>query len=295
MGVLAAKLILAPTFVVAASLAARRYGDRVGGLIGGLPVVAGPILLVFALSHGRAFAAEASAATLLGIASLCAFVVVYARLAASAHWGAILLSGWLAFIAMTAALSALSVSAGVALGCAVVAVGLALIALPRPQEAAVEKSAPPTWDLPLRALSALALVLALTALAGQLGSKLSGLLAPFPVIASVLAVFTHVLHGERDLVRIMRGFLTGLLAYSLFCFVLAESLPTLPIAASFALAVVTALVTQTVALALNQHRLRPSRPNQQHGGCAASTTGAASHCPTAPASASDTAEVAQPM
>jgi hypothetical protein len=294
MGVLAAKLVLAPTFVVAASLAARHYGARVGGLIGGLPVVAGPILLVFALSHGRAFAAEASAATLLGIASLCAFVVVYARLAAIAHWGAILLSGWLAFIAMTAALNALSVSAGVALGCAVVAVGLALIALPRPQGAAVEKSAPPTWDLPLRAVSALALVLALTALAGQLGSRLSGLLAPFPVIASVLAVFTHVLHGERDLVGIMRGFLAGLVAYSLFCFVLAESLPILPIAASFALAVATALVTQTVALALDQHRFRPSRrPNQQRVGCAAATTAVASDCPTAPAP--DTADVAQPM
>jgi hypothetical protein len=296
MGVLAAKLVLAPTFVVAASLAARRYGARVGGLIGGLPVVAGPILLVFALSHGRAFAAEASAATLLGIVSLCAFVVVYARLAAIAHWGAILLSGWLAFIAMTAALNALSVSAGVALGCAVMAVGLALIVLPRPQGTTLEKSAPPTWDLPLRALSALALVLALTALAGQLGSRLSGLLAPFPVIASVLAVFTHVLHGERDLVGIMRGFLAGLVAYSLFCFVLAESLPTLPIAASFALAVATALVAQTVAVALNQHRLRASRTDQERVGCPARTT-AASHCPTAPAPASpsDTAEVAQPM
>ena len=65
-----------------ASLAARRYGARIGGLVGGLPVVAGPILLVFALSHGRAFAADAAAGTLLGIVSLLAFIVVYARMAA---------------------------------------------------------------------------------------------------------------------------------------------------------------------------------------------------------------------
>jgi hypothetical protein len=56
--VLAAKILLAPTFVIAASLAARRYGARIGGLVGGLPVVAGPILLVFALDHGAAFAAS---------------------------------------------------------------------------------------------------------------------------------------------------------------------------------------------------------------------------------------------
>src|ERR1700719_3836701 len=56
---LAAKLLLAPSFVVGASLAARRFGPRVGGLIGGLPVVAGPILLAYALAHGRSFAAGA--------------------------------------------------------------------------------------------------------------------------------------------------------------------------------------------------------------------------------------------
>ena len=38
---LAVKLLLAPSFVVAASLVARRFGPRVGGLIAGLPLVAG--------------------------------------------------------------------------------------------------------------------------------------------------------------------------------------------------------------------------------------------------------------
>lgn len=284
MGVLAAKLVLAPAFVVAASLAARHYGARIGGLIGGLPVVAGPILLVFALSHGRAFASEAAGATLLGIVSLIAFVVLYARLAASAGWSASLLTGWLAFFAMTTVMNELSVSAGVALACVVAAIGVALLALPRPGQADVEASSPPAWDLPLRALSALALVLALTALAGQLGSKLSGLLAPFPVIASVLAVFTHVLHDERELVRIMRGFLAGLVAYALFCFVLAESLGTMPIATSFALAIATALATQTVALTLN--RRRPET---------AAVTASRYVAATAATAAADAAEATEPL
>ena len=49
--VLALKLILAPAFVVGASLTARRFGPRIGGLVGGLPVVGGPILLVLAIVH----------------------------------------------------------------------------------------------------------------------------------------------------------------------------------------------------------------------------------------------------
>ncbi|HEX3693437.1 MAG TPA: hypothetical protein VHU13_08845 [Solirubrobacteraceae bacterium] len=254
MGVLAAKLLLAPAFVIGASLAARRYGARIGGLVGGLPVVAGPILLVFALDHGRAFAAGASAATLLGIVSLIAFIVVYARLASGAHWLASLILGWGAFFAMTAALSGLAVSTPLALACVLVAIGVALLVVPRSRGQRLSEAIPPAWDLPLRGLSALALVLALTALAGQLGAKLSGLLAPFPVIASVLAVFTHALHGQEDLLRIMRGFVLGLVAYALFCFALAESLRSLSIAASFALALAVALLTQSLALALNWRR-----------------------------------------
>ena len=159
---------------------------------------------------------------------------------------------------MTAALSTTTVSAGLALAVVFVAIGVTLLILPQArhqQQSAVEL---PTWDLPLRALSALVLVLALTALAGQLGAKLSGLLAPFPVIASVLAVFTHAQYGEQDLLRIMRGFVLGLVAYALFCFVLAMSLEAVGIAESFLLATFAALATQAVALTVTWRRREPA-------------------------------------
>jgi hypothetical protein len=256
--VLAAKILLAPTFVMAASLAARRYGARIGGLVGGLPVVAGPILLVFALSHGRAFAAEAAAGTLLGIVSLLAFILVYSHLAGRASWAVSLVLGWAAFFAMTGALSAVTVGPDVALGVVLGGIALTLLMLPRAQGERLSTVSSPAWDLPLRGLSALALVLALTALAGQLGAKLSGLLAPFPVIASVLAVFTHAQHGEEDLLRIMRGFVIGLVAYALFCFALTVSLESLSIAESFLLATSCALTTQAVALTVTLRRREPA-------------------------------------
>lgn len=249
---LAAKILLAPMFVVGASLAARRYGARIGGLVGGLPVVAGPILLVFALSYGRAFAAEAAAGTLLGIVSLLAFIMVYARVAGQLWWGASLILGWGAFFAMTGALNTITIGANPALGVVLAAVALTLMALPRAVGERLSVVSLPAWDLPLRALSALALVLALTALAGQLGARLSGLLAPFPVIASVLAVFTHAQHGEQDLLRIMRGFVVGLVAYALFCFVLTVALGSLGIAEGFLLAAVVALATQAAALVVTR-------------------------------------------
>jgi hypothetical protein len=247
---LAVKLLLAPSFVVGASLAARRFGPQIGGLVGGLPVVAGPILLVYALTHGRAFAADAAAGTLLGLVSLTAFVVVYSRLAGRAPWVVSLLAGWFAFAVWTLGFSALAIPAGAALVLAGAGFVVGLRLLPDPRVSRLHAATPPSWDLPLRAVCALLLVLALTAAAGWLGSRLSGLLAPFPVIASVLATFTHVQHGADELLRLARGLISGFFAFALFCFTLAVSLRMLGTAGAFALASGVALLTQGLLLAL---------------------------------------------
>ncbi len=249
--------MLAPSFVVGASLVARRFGVRVGGLVGALPVVAGPILLVYAFAHGRVFAANAAAGTLLGLVSLTTFVVVYAHLAGRSSWGISLLAGWSAFLLMTALLSALSIPLAGALAITCVSVSCALLLLPRPRHDRLPRLArPPGWDLPMRAASALALVLALTAVAGWLGPQLSGLLAPFPVIASVLAAFTHAQRGPADVQRLLRGLVAGFGAFALFCFTLAISLRTLGVASSFALATGVAVLTQAFVLSLTLRTTR---------------------------------------
>ncbi|MGO9488034.1 MAG: hypothetical protein ACLQBB_03270, partial [Solirubrobacteraceae bacterium] len=250
MPLLLVKLLLAPMFVIGASLTARRFGPRVGGLVAGLPVVAGPILLAYALAHGADFAAGAAAGTLLGLVSLIAFVVVYGRLAGRLSWQATMLCGWLAFAVATALFSAVSVPAGVALGLAFLALLAGLAWLPRPRPPTPPASSPPSWDLPLRAGCALALVLTLTAIAGWLGPQLSGLLAPFPIIATVLATFTHAQRGPGDTVRLLRGLVAGFGAFALFCFALAISLRSLGTAAAFVLATSVALLTQGLVIAL---------------------------------------------
>lgn len=250
MSLLAEKLLLAPLFVVCASLITRRFGPRVGGLIAGLPVVAGPILLAYALAHGADFAAGASVGTLLGLVSLIAFVVVYARMASRYGWPACMLAGWAAFAAATAAFSSVSIPAGAALGVAAVGLGAGLALTPHPPAQLHPSGGRPGWDLPLRAACALALVLSLTAIAGWLGPQLSGLLAPFPIIATVLAVFTHAQAGSSEVQRLLRWLLGGYGAFALFCFVLAITLRPLGTAAGFAIALGAALLTQGVLITL---------------------------------------------
>jgi hypothetical protein len=256
---LAAKILLAPLCVVAVSLAGRRWGMAVAGVLGGLPVVAGPILLVETLLHGRGFGADAAAGTLLGLAALTAFVVVYGRRATAAGPLASVLCGWAAFLVAVAllnpiqpppALSLILVGGGFALG---------LRLLPTVPASPLAFPTLPWWDLPARALAALGLVLALTAVSGALGPHLSGLLAPFPIITSVLAVFTHAHSGGAQVDVLLRNFLVGFYGFAAFCFVLAIALPSLATAVAFGLATAVALAVQATTLCLRAYR-RASRP-----------------------------------
>jgi hypothetical protein len=247
---LAAKILLSPLCVVGVSLAGRRWGMAVAGVLGGLPVVAGPILLVETLLHGRDFGADAAAGTLLGLAALTAFVVIYGRVATKLRPLASLLCGWAAFLVGVAVLSPFRPP--VVLSLLVVGAGFALglrLLLPAPEQPPAVP-VPPWWDLPVRALAALGLVLTLTALSGALGAHLSGLLAPFPIITSVLAVFTHAHGGLAQAGTVLRNFLVGFYGFAAFCFVLALVLPEMSTAAAFALAIAAALTVQGAILLL---------------------------------------------
>lgn len=257
MAVVLAKLLLAPACVVAVSLAGRRWGVAVAGILGGLPVVAGPILVVLTLVHGRLFGAEAAAGALLGLAALTLFVVVYGK--ASERTGPVpsLLAGWAAFLLGVAFLQLLDLPPGVSLlfVAACFAAGLAL--LPAPTAAPVIVTAPPWWDLPTRALAALALVIAISAASGALGPSLSGLLAPFPIVTSVLAVFTYAQGGRGQVRVLLRNFLVGFHGFAAFCFVLASCLDSLGGPAAFSAALAAALAVQATVFAFRSRRLRP--------------------------------------
>ncbi len=100
-------------------------------------------------------------------------------------------------------------------------------------------------------------MLTLTAVSGALGPHLSGLLAPFPVITSVLAVFTHAHGGAAQVNVLLRNFLYGFYGFAAFCFALALALPELGTAAAFGLATAAALVVQTTTMLLRS-RLLPA-------------------------------------
>lgn len=50
--------LIAPVLVALSTLAARRWGDAVGGLVSAFPAVVGPVLLGVAQQRGAEFAAR---------------------------------------------------------------------------------------------------------------------------------------------------------------------------------------------------------------------------------------------
>jgi len=266
------ELLVAPALVGAATLAARRWGPEIGGLVSAFPAIVGPVLLIAALEHGATFAARAANATLLGLVALAAFAVAYGWTAARAGWRGSLAAGWAA--AGLAGLLVGTVAAGPPAGLAAAAVSLGAAhrllrrgphRLGRPgrdtrragsmpadtdpsARGSVEPRAGeplvPRWDLQLRmALTAL-LVVTLTAAASRFGPVAGGVLAALPVLASILAVFTHARDGTAAVVDLLRGMLGGMAGFVAFCALVAVLVEPLGIAASFAVATVAALAIQ---------------------------------------------------
>jgi hypothetical protein len=250
MSLLLLKLTLAPGLVAATTLAGRRWGPRMAGWLGGLPVVVAPILLALALEHGRHFATLAAEGALISLLSLTLFILAYGWSARSMGWVPAAAIGWVAFGASTFALDHVDVANWVALVLVCASFAAAAWLLPR---APAEAAAPaPRFDLLLRAGATAALVLLLTGLAGALGPRLSGLLASFPVLATVLAAFTHVQEGPAAAAQLLRGFATGLVAFAVFCFAVAALLPSHGIAVTFLLGAAMAIAAHLLSFALRR-------------------------------------------
>jgi hypothetical protein len=254
------ELVVAPALVGASTLAARRWGQGIGGLVSAFPAIVGPVLLIAAHEHGSAFAARAASGTLLGLVAMSGFVLAYGRTAVHAGWGTSLVVGWIAAAALAALLGAVEVGPLAGLAAATLALVVAYRALPR---GAAAPGAPPTprWDLPLRMALTAALVVSLTAAASRLGPVVGGVLAALPALASILAVFTHEQHGAAALAALLRGMLSGMAGFVIFCLLVAVLVDRAGVAATFTAAALAALAVQAATVRAGVLNARSAEPS----------------------------------
>ena len=213
------KLAIVPLFIAAVTLAGRRWGSRVAGLLGGFPVVTGPIVVFVALEQGQQFGALAALAAISGVAGLLAFGIAYSWASLRWPWYASLACGLIAWFSVAGLLAALPPLPQVALAAA----GLSLLMTPwlLPNVVARPAASARLNDLPYRMITGALLTIGVTSAAASLGAVWSGLLASFPVIGSILGVFTHRAQGAAHTVQIYRGMTRGLYSFVAFFIVAA--------------------------------------------------------------------------
>jgi hypothetical protein len=246
---LIAKFALAPSIVASGSMAGKRWGHQVGGLVAGFPNTSSPILFFLAIERGPAFASAAAVGTLMGLVALAAYGLAYVWAATRLPWWLALPVGWAAFLGVAWACRKAEPSLLLATTAAVGSLALSLKLMPRLlQPGGVPPPHTRRRDLPFRMAAAVALLVGVTALAGWLGPALAGVLSAFPIASSVLTAAAHREAGPAGAKWVLMGIFTALMALIAFTAALPLLLAQMHLAQAFAVATALGFGLQALLL-----------------------------------------------
>ena len=203
------KIIIAPVIVLSVSFLQRRFGDRFGGWLIGLPITTGPFIFIIGLQEGIAFAGHTARGVLLGQIALIVFCLAYSYSALKFPWPLAIALGTIACIGTGFLVTSIKVSLWVSMPLLVLTWLAAMKFWPKAALAA-QKITHPHWELPVRIVVTLVLLVSLSALAPHIGAKATGALSTYPVIASVIGAFNQRRFGPSATVSTLRGLMQTL-------------------------------------------------------------------------------------
>ena len=241
-----------PPLIAGVTLAVRKWGEGLGGWIGGFPWVAGPISFFIALENGSDFISSTTPSALLGSIGTFFFALIYCIASARLSWLPSVLISFAAYFVVALISLEQKVSIPLALCLDVLTLTCILYVFPRPKKKAVFKKQP-VYDIPLRMFTATLFLVVLTQAADFLGPTWSGILTPFPVMTSTLAVFTHAQQGSDAAARVLYGLL--LTGYGFVSFLAGVSwlVPHFPIGVAYGILVITTMLINGITIRLIRH------------------------------------------
>jgi hypothetical protein len=209
------KLLLVAASVLLSSLAARRFGHAVGGTLGGLPMIAGPIagfvLLAAPVQEVRGIAS----ATLVCLPATVAHLLTFAWTSVRGPWWLGLLLANAAFFSAGLALPLLQMPAWSSPPLALLALVLGQALMPRLHVRPAPVAISPL-ELACRVLAAMLVAWLIVRSAGLAPAAWIGLLLAVPIPGSVWPAFTLPRHGAAATAALIRGFLRGLFGFVAF-------------------------------------------------------------------------------
>jgi hypothetical protein len=209
------KLSFVAASVLLSSLAARRFGHAVGGTLGGLPMIAGPIAGFVLLASGVQTTQAIALATLVCLPATAVHLTTFAWSVLRWRWPIALLMANVAFFVLGLSLPLMLLSPLQTVLLALLVLALAQRAMPVVQ-LRVAAAHIPNVELILRVVTAVLLAWFIIETAGVVPAALSGLLLAVPITGNVLPCFTLPRHGSQATVILLRGFLRGQVGFAAF-------------------------------------------------------------------------------
>ncbi|MBC5766895.1 hypothetical protein [Ramlibacter albus] len=250
------KLGLVALSVMLSTLAARRFGHRVGGALAGMPMIAAPIMAILLIDQGVAQVRAIALATLACLPATILHIVTFAKAAARFTWPVCLALALGGFLVAGVALAAVQMPPW----------AVCLVAVASPAAGlwhAAHHSGPPARagvpriEFGLRIAAAVGMAAAIILGADAFPPAVSGLLLAVPITGTVLPCFTLPRYGAAATASLMTGFLQGLHGFAAFFVALYWGLAAMHPAAAFCVALAAAL---GVALAMQAGVRLAQRP-----------------------------------
>lgn len=232
----AAKMILAASVVLAATIAAERAGPLVGALIATLPVSAGPAYFFLAFEQDAAFIAQGALGSLLLNAATAIYATTYVLLSQRHPFivcvpAAIVL--WLGSLFLFSHFVRTGLGAA-ALNVAVF--GICFFLVRRYRDVRMPKIKLRWYDFVFRAGLVGTLVGIILALHSAMGPLATGALAAFPIVFTSMMLILHPRYGGPACSAVMANGITGLMGFGIAAYVLHVSAIPLGVPAALTLA-----------------------------------------------------------
>ena len=235
------KLMLVPSALLLATLAARYFGPSFAGWLAGLPIIAGPILWVVYLEQGPVFTAQAASAASVGVAATMCFSIGYAWASLRFHWSTSTLLGLLGWATGALVMSLLPHNPWLFLVIGVGSIWVTPYAFPK-----IPRIQPKTTlkepELITRMLAGALLTFGVSFASHYLSEFWSGILTLFPLFSIVLAVFNQISYGRDFSLTLLRALCVGMMAVVAFCSALGFLLETLEPSQAFIGAIAVSLL-----------------------------------------------------
>lgn len=218
--ILLLKLALAPISVLLATLAARRFGHSVSGLLSGFPIIAGPIIIALMFELRPDQVADIGIATLAACPAAIAHIVAFAWLSRRLPWWGCLFGAFAAFFAVGSITTARWIPTSLQIALAIAGPFIALALMPRVTALAGAVDVPRA-EIAMRVGATFILAAAVVISAEHVPATVSGLLLAWPISGSILPGFTLPTYGHAATVTLLRGFAIGLVGFVTFFVALA--------------------------------------------------------------------------